>query len=287
MSPLRKVVQEPKRTEEPHLNSSARFGETVQVRDLLQEIRILQRFSEAQTSKLKTSLSLPLRSLLVYPFKSHEGIKPHKCHICGKGFVQSYAMKLHLNVHYQKKYICDLCASQFSNKRSLNVHMVKCKIGIAVTRVRAPRGSNAPRKTNAVYKCFADGCERQFTIRSYLGKHLEKSHNMKFDSFETTCHICLLAFDTVGEHAIHVQTHTCHYICELCKKKFKTEEMLRSHMQRMHKEGEDRPFVCQEPDCGAQYKRSAHLRSHQKYKHSGGENLTVTWSVLQLTILFL
>lgn len=101
---------------------------------------------------------------------------------------------------------------------------------------------------------------------------MEKSHNMKFDSWETTCLECQLVFDTAGDYSVHVKTHSCNFVCELCKLRFKTEAKLQVHMDKLHKEGEDRPFVCPEENCGARFKRSEHLRGHTLYKHSG-ENL--------------
>lgn len=191
----------------------------------------------------------------------HENIKPYKCHLCTKSFVQSYALKLHINVHNKIKYTCDLCASEFSGKPSLKKHMMKCLNGILVS-----RSSKITSNDREKYKCFS--CDRQFSSRKYLGIHMEKSHSIKFASFETTCLECQLVFDTAGDYSVHVKTHSCNFICELCKLRFKTEVKLQSHTNKLHKEGEDRPFICQETNCGARFKRSEHLRGHHMYKHS-------------------
>lgn len=186
--------------------------------------------------------------------QTHDAIKPYICHICSKGFVQSPALKLHLNVHNKVRFHCDLCPSSFSEKRTLKMHMIKCRLGIAKTRpVRPPRlPGQLPKKPKPCYKCFAEGCDRTFTIRTHLGKHLEKIHNMKYENFSTTCLICQMEFDSVGEHLSHVKIHTCNYVCEICKKRLKTVDMLQSHMDKVHKEGEDdRPFTCHETNCGA------------------------------------
>lgn len=180
--------------------------------------------------------------------------------------MQSYALKLHINVHNKVRYTCDLCATEFSGKPTLKKHMLKCLNGIAVSRL--PRGSTGLERER--YKCFAAGCGRQFSSRKYLGIHMEKSHSMKFDSFETTCLECQLVFETAGDYSVHVKTHSCTFVCELCKLRFKTDEKLQAHVEKLHKEGEDRPFFCPEPDCGARFKRAEHLRGHQLYKHSGG-----------------
>lgn len=195
----------------------------------------------------------------------HENVKPYSCHLCPKSFVQSYALRLHINVHNKVKYTCDLCASDFSSKPTLKKHMTKCLNGIAV--IRTPRSSSGIERER--YKCFSENCEREFSSRKYLGIHLDKSHNMKFDSWETTCLECQMVFETAGDYTKHVKTHSCNFVCELCKLRFKTDVKLQVHKNKFHKEGEDRPFVCNEPDCGASFKRGEHLRGHVLYKHSG------------------
>lgn len=193
--------------------------------------------------------------------------------------MQSYALKLHVNVHNKIRYTCDLCASEFSGKPTLKKHMAKCINGIAVTRNN--RGSNDRER----YKCFTAGCDRQFSSRKYLGYHLERAHNLKFDSFETTCLECQLVFDTAGDYSVHVKTHSCNFICDLCKLRFKTEEKLQTHINKLHKEGEDRPFICAELECGARFKRAEHLRGHQLYKHSGETNDIVHRTIFQYLLL--
>lgn len=202
----------------------------------------------------------------------HSQEKPFLCHICSKSFRRSDALNLHMDIHNKEGFTCDMCASKFTNRRSLKEHIVKC-INNRNRQYRAPRPPRPPRnsiyKDDPVYKCFVPQCDRQFTIRNSLGIHLEKVHSMKFDKFETTCLECRLVFDTAGEHASHVKMHTCKFVCDLCKVRFKTDDKLQAHINRIHQEGEDRPFICAELNCGARFKRAAHLQSHRNYKHSG------------------
>lgn len=234
------------------------------MRQMFEAVQFLGRPYKTQKSELIKIFTLFILLDCIL-FKVHENIKPYKCHLCPKSFVQSYALKLHINVHNKVRYTCDLCATEFSGKPTLKKHMLKCLNGIAVSRM--PRGSTGLERER--YKCFAAGCGRQFSSRKYLGIHMEKSHSMKFDSFETTCLECQLVFDTAGDYSVHVKTHSCTFVCELCKLRFKTDEKLQAHIEKLHKEGEDRPFFCPEPDCGARFKRAEHLRGHQLYKHSG------------------
>lgn len=209
------------------------------------------------------------RSINIFISQVHAESKPFKCHLCPKSFTQSYALKLHIDVHNRVKYECDMCATQFSAKRTLKNHIDKCIKGIAVIRRTSRLTDGEHSSQREKYKCVSEGCDRQFTSRQYLGVHLEKQHGIKFENFETTCLECNLMFDTVGDYTVHVKTHSCNFVCELCKLRFKTNDKLHAHKDKFHREGEDRPYLCQEQDCGARFKRAEHLRGHQMYKHSG------------------
>lgn len=200
----------------------------------------------------------------------HDNIKPHACLLCTKTFRQSYALTLHVkNIHDKIKLKCDRCGLDFSCKRTLKSHMVKCSSGY--TPLRNNRGPSSFVYNRSKYKCFVEGCNREYTSRKYVGVHLEKDHQMKFANFETTCLECLEVFETMGEYAVHVKIHSCNFICTMCKLRFKTDSKLQYHVSKFHKDGEDRNFVCEEEGCGARFKRAEHLRGHQLYKHRPDE----------------
>jgi KRAB domain-containing zinc finger protein len=192
--------------------------------------------------------------------RTHNNIKPYKCTFpnCNKSFVQSYALKLHVDVHNQVRFKCDKCGSEFSVKATLKNHMAKCLNG----------GSREYQSNREKYKCFVEECSREFSSRKYLSVHLERIHQIKIENFETTCLECHMVFENVGDYSKHVRTHSCNFTCNLCKLRFKTETKLQSHIEKLHKEGENRPFICDFEDCGARFKRIEHLKGHCLYKHS-------------------
>lgn len=200
----------------------------------------------------------------------HENNKPFKCPVedCGKSFVQSYALKLHLDVHNRVKFGCDRCGAQYSVKTTLKTHMQKCMNGTVNSRPARNRSITSKNANRERYKCFIEGCVREFSSRKYLGVHLERNHNVRYENFETTCLECQMVFDNCGDYAKHVKIHSCNFVCDMCKLRFKTSEKLQSHIDKLHKEGDDRPYICNEDGCGARFKRTEHLRGHKLYKHS-------------------
>lgn len=173
-------------------------------------------------------------------------------------------MKLHIDVHNRVRFSCDLCGANFSGKPTLKKHVIKCSSGNCS--FRSNKDESITQKGKEKYKCLSNECERQFSSRKYLGMHLEKNHNITFSQFETTCLECLRVFDNAGDYSSHVKTHSCNFICDLCKLRFRTEEKLQAHMTKTHKEGEKRPHIC--GICDARFKRIEHLKGHIDYKVS-------------------
>lgn len=85
---------------------------------------------------------------------SHSDVKQHLCPICGKGFKQSVAVKVHIqHVHNKsdKRWQCEVCEKRFSSKSALKTHMIShSKI--------------------MLFEC--ETCQRRFSHRNSLESHL-------------------------------------------------------------------------------------------------------------------
>lgn len=69
---------------------------------------------------------------------SLQGVKEHKCGICGREFTLLANMKRHVLIHTNiRAYQCHLCYKSFVQKQTLKAHMIvhsdvkpfKCKVG--------------------------------------------------------------------------------------------------------------------------------------------------------------
>lgn len=74
----------------------------------------------------------------IFESASLQGVKEHKCGICGREFTLLANMKRHVLIHTNiRAYQCHLCYKSFVQKQTLKAHMIvhsdvkpfKCKVG--------------------------------------------------------------------------------------------------------------------------------------------------------------
>lgn len=78
------------------------------------------------------------------PFHVLQGVKEHKCRICGREFTLLANMKRHILIHTNiRAYQCHLCYKSFVQKQTLKAHMIvhsdikpyKCKVSHSMTSI--------------------------------------------------------------------------------------------------------------------------------------------------------
>lgn len=95
--------------------------------------------------------------LLAFASSSLQGVKEHKCGICGREFTLLANMKRHVLIHTNiRAYQCHLCYKSFVQKQTLKAHMIvhsdvkpfKCKVGWG------PWGECRNEGLPGLYKCL-------------------------------------------------------------------------------------------------------------------------------------
>ncbi|XP_067637943.1 zinc finger protein ZFP2-like isoform X3 [Eurosta solidaginis] len=174
----------------------------------------------------------------------HERIKLYPCKICSKRFSTKWNLKSHKLVHSDETpYKCDFCEMRFKTTLNLRLHM------------RTHTGER-PYTCKYCTKSFAQLGGLNCHLRKHLGENIHR------------CELCPLAFPLASELRLHLTTHknedpetsqrnmealeeeeaklkqqasktkfrTSKEIsdpCNICKKRFNTNWVLRRHM-RVH-----------------------------------------------------
>ncbi|CAF0729133.1 unnamed protein product [Brachionus calyciflorus] len=136
---------------------------------------------------------------------------------CHKGFLTSYALKIHRRVHTKEKpYECSIisCSKRFNTLYRLRAHL------------RIHNGNT--------FNC--ETCSKEFTTQSDLRKHARIHSGEK--PFKCSFNNCKKAFSASHHLKSHVGTHSDEkpFKCfeATCEKKFKTNSSLNNHLRTQH-----------------------------------------------------
>nr|XP_028564137.1 zinc finger and BTB domain-containing protein 16 isoform X2 [Podarcis muralis] len=172
--------------------------------------------------------------------KLHSGMKTYGCELCGKRFLDSLRLRMHLLAHSgsDMAVFCLLCGKRFQTQTALQQHM----------EVHA-----------GVRSYICSECNRTFPSHTALKRHL-RSHT---GDHPYECEFCGSCFRDESTLKGHKRIHTGEkpYECNGCGKKFSLKHQLETHY-RVHT-GE-KPFECKlchqrSRDYSAMIK---HLRTH-------------------------
>uniref|UniRef100_A0A670KJB2 Zinc finger and BTB domain containing 16 n=1 Tax=Podarcis muralis TaxID=64176 RepID=A0A670KJB2_PODMU len=177
--------------------------------------------------------------------KLHSGMKTYGCELCGKRFLDSLRLRMHLLAHSAgaKAFVCDHCGAQFSKEDALETHR------------QTHTGSDM-----AVF-CLL--CGKRFQTQTALQQHMEVHAGVR----SYICSECNRTFPSHTALKRHLRSHTGDhpYECEFCGSCFRDESTLKGH-KRIHT-GE-KPYECN--GCGKKFSLKHQLETHYRV-HTGKE----------------
>ncbi|KAJ7304945.1 hypothetical protein JRQ81_010639 [Phrynocephalus forsythii] len=173
----------------------------------------------------------------------HSGMKTYGCELCGKRFLDSLRLRMHLLAHSAgvKAFVCDHCGAQFSKEEALETHR------------QTHTGSDM-----AVF-CLL--CGKRFQTQTALQQHMEVHAGVR----SYICSECNRTFPSHTALKRHLRSHTGDhpYECEFCGSCFRDESTLKGH-KRIHT-GE-KPYECN--GCGKKFSLKHQLETHYRV-HTG------------------
>lgn len=182
-----------------------------------------------------------------------QGPVPFKCPHCEKEFKYESSLKSHVVKHDPdgpKKFSCPQCTYKSNYKANLKKHLVN----IHSSRIKQ-------------FKCTYEDCEKMFHSEDNMRRHL-KWH--KVDKLYK-CRHCDKEFRSSGALSGHCVVHNTAkpFKCSIedCEKGFRSQKLLKSHLQDFHNQAEKK-FICEHPGCDFAFFKRSHLDRHL-VTHSG------------------
>ena len=166
---------------------------------------------------------------------------------------------------------CEFCKKVCNNYMQLKNHKHRCLL-----------------KPNVLLKC--NDCEKEFTNRSQLIKHVRENHESS-----PQCFICGKVFSdkwASKKHILYVHEKMKNFECSICKKRFGTNTLKERHIKQVHEKLKNfecllckkkfpqaqnlswhikgvherlKPYKCD--TCGGNFSQSASLSHHNKTIH--------------------
>ncbi|XP_062555692.1 zinc finger protein 845-like [Armigeres subalbatus] len=192
--------------------------------------------------------------------RTHLGLKPAVCNLCGKEFHKFYNLKLHMTRKHSDakcEFLCDFpeCGLSYSTKQGLTNH----------------RRRHDPNFIQPIQKrVVCDQCGKTFSTAGALKKHSYiHSGDMPFQ-----CQTCNKKLPTAHKLKEHTMRHEGirNHVCPLCGLKKTTRHELTVHMNYHTRE---KQFTCHV--CAQVFSNIGNMSRHIKIVHCGIKSYNCTY----------
>ncbi|CRK95899.1 CLUMA_CG009345, isoform A [Clunio marinus] len=165
--------------------------------------------------------------------------KDFQCQICGNSYFNKNGLRYHILKNHEKpKHLtCSLCSRTFRTEEGLKnhksrPHRLPCEVcGKMILNNELKRHLKIVHFKIKPYQC--DNCGKKFSRKQPLIKHLNTHKVYRTKDFH--CQICRTSFFDKHElrrHILNIHEKPKHLACSSCRKTFRTEEGLKTHMSR-------------------------------------------------------
>ncbi|XP_041971199.1 zinc finger protein OZF-like [Aricia agestis] len=194
------------------------------------------------------------------------------CPICQKTFTLKGNLQRHLTNHKREKFECNVCFRPFYKKEHLEKHMIKhlnikhaCET--CGKEFRSLSSLEQHKRTHLGIKPFqCDKCDRQYTVKTNLIKHLSGPECKKKEpEGELQCHVCNKMFLKKFLLQSHLKRHSTErpFKCSICHSNYKYKSTVLRHEQ-LHKG--IKPYSCK--ICRKTFTHPGLIKPHMR-KHTG------------------
>ncbi|OAD62428.1 hypothetical protein WN48_07299, partial [Eufriesea mexicana] len=209
----------------------------------------------------------------------------YRCNYCTKRYASEKSLQKHLQMHVEKKFICNVCNMKFFRQDRLNSH--KNRYGhnedSASLEVQKPfDDKSAIKLINSWIREELDSdneekgfpckiCGKSYDTKKSLLKHQLSMHNAEEENCVTCGKMCTCNEKEKDQHKLNERLKP--YQCDECNKSFEKEVKLQKHI-RIHeraKEQQDvnfKRFLCH--ICSKTFRQNTglmfHMRTHTGYK---------------------
>ncbi|XP_046382752.1 zinc finger protein 585A-like [Ischnura elegans] len=171
--------------------------------------------------------------------KTHDGENSYLCEVCGEGMESFFLFRVHKLSHmYPGMHRCVLCNFCFNRAEDLENHL---------------------ENVHHVKKITCGSCGEEFVTMQLL-----KEHRAKRKCIDASCEVCGKSFPCMSKLRDHAEIHSSvtNYLCDKCGWAFKRKDMLRAHILTSH----SNPIPCEV--CGRKFKSQQSLITHRQ-RHFG------------------